>query len=158
MIVWRLCRARHATFDGQGAARHGGRWNHPGTSVVYTSATLSLATLELLVHVEPATTPGDLVAIPVTVPERLALHTIGDADLPAHWRGHPAPQRLADLGTAWAAGRSTAVLCVPSAVVPGERNYLLNPLHPEFRAIRVGRPERFVLDERFVRRPRARGG
>ena len=70
--------------------------------------------------------------------------------LPRDWHRFPAPESLAELGTRWARELFTAVLSVPSAVVPHERNYLVNPLHPHYRRIRVGRPERFTLDSRVL--------
>lgn len=153
MRVWRLCKAEHATFDGEGARTGGGRWNHPGTAIIYTSETLSLAALEFLVHVQPATMPDDLVAMAAEVPRGVAVREVRLGELPPGWREYPAPKELADLGTAWVAGLRTAVLSVPSAVIAQERNYLLNPRHPDFHKIRVGRRERFVLDPRLVQRP-----
>lgn len=148
MRVWRVSRRAHAAFDGKGARLAGGRWNHRGTPVVYTSATLSLAALEYFVNLDPGDAPDDLVATSSEVPDGLALRAVREKDLPSRWRGYPAPEALADLGTEWARRRSTAVLAVPSAVVPPETNYLLNPAHPEFRRISVGRPEAFSLDPR----------
>jgi len=119
---------------------------------VYTSATLSLAALECFVHVDPRDAPADLVAIPADVPDGLARREIAAGGLPAAWRRFPAPERLADLGTAWLRSGATAVLVVPSAVVPQERNVLLNPAHPEFRRVAVGRPEPFGFDPRMWKR------
>jgi RES domain-containing protein len=74
------------------------------------------------------------------------------AQLGRDWRQYPAPERLAELGSRWLRERRTAVLIVPSAVIPHENNYLLNPRHPSFRNIRIGRPERFVFDARMWKR------
>jgi RES domain-containing protein len=149
VTVWRLCKRRHAALDGQGARLAGGRWNSRGTAVVYASETLSLAALELLVHGDPALLPDDLVAIAIAIPDGLPVRRIEAAGLPRTWRRYPAPESLAPLGDAWAKDRASAVLSVPSAVVPGERNFLLNPAHPDFRRIRAGRPEKFALDARL---------
>jgi RES domain-containing protein len=150
--VWRLCKRRHAALDGEGARIAGGRWNSRGTAVVYASDSLSLAALELLVHCDPALLPDDLVAILIAIPDWLALRRIEIAELPRSWRRHPAPAPLARIGDLWAEEMTSAVLSVPSAVVPGERNVLLNPRHPDFGRIRVGRPERFALDARLASR------
>lgn len=117
---------------------------------VYTAAHLSLAVLELLVHV-PAREdlPTDLVAIPADFPDDLRIEEVGIAELPPNWRRTPAPGALADRGTAWLTATRTAVLAVPSAVVPREMNYILNPAHPDFRRIILGRAERFDLDPRL---------
>jgi RES domain-containing protein len=150
--VWRLCRKKNAAFDGEGARLAGGRWNRRGTAVVYTSATLSLAVLEYFVHLPASAAPPDLVAIPAEVPGSLSVTSIALASLPRGWRRYPAPEGLAELGSRWAVENRTAVLEVPSVVVPAERNYLLNPAHPDFRRIAVGKPEPFSLDFRMWKR------
>ena len=149
MELWRLCRRRHAAFDGEGARRAGGRWNRKGSAVVYASESLSLAALELLVHCDPSLLPTDLVAIRAKVPDGVAIRRVEEKDLPRDWRAYPAPPSLAEIGTAWIAAGDTAVLTVPSCLVPKERNALLNPAHGEFRRIRVGRPEAFSFDPRL---------
>jgi RES domain-containing protein len=147
--VWRLCKKAHAAFDGEGARRAGGRWNRRGTPVVYASQSLSLAALELLVHADPAFLPADLVAIAADVPDALAVEPIEAAGLPRDWRRYPAPEALADRGSDWARAGRTPVLSVPYAVVPQERNFLLNPAHPDFGRIRTGKPEPFAFDTRL---------
>ena len=151
MQVWRLCRRAHAAFDGEGARRAGGRWNRRGTPVVYVSQSLSLAALELLVHADAALLPDDLVAVPADIPDALPIEAVDAADLPRDWRRYPAPESLAERGTAWARAARSAALSVPSALVPNERNFLLNPAHPDFGKIRPGKPERFALDGRLRR-------
>jgi RES domain-containing protein len=150
MTVWRLCKRRHAALDGEGARLAGGRWNSRGTAVVYASETLSLAALELLVHCDPALLPDDLVAIAIEIPDGVSARRLEAAALGRAWRRHPAPESLARIGDQWARDRTSAILSVPSAVVPGERNVLLNPVHPDFRRIRARRPERFALDPRLA--------
>jgi len=149
--VWRLTSARHGghAFDGEGARVYGGRWNHPGTAIVYCSATLSLAALEYFVHVEPALAPPSLVAIAADLPAGLDIETLEIEALPASWRSYPAPERLRDLGTGWVRSKRTAVLQVPSSVVPHEMNVLLNPAHPDFAKIRLHDPEPFAFDPRM---------
>ncbi len=93
--------------------------------------------------------PADLVAIAADVPDDLLIENLRIADLPRDWRRTPAPAALADRGTAWLRAERTAVLAVPSAVVPPETNYILNPAHPDFRRIVVGRAEPFGLDPRL---------
>jgi RES domain-containing protein len=147
--VWRICSRQHQRFDGEGARRFGGRWNHVGTSVVYTSGSLSLAALELFVHLDIDVIPPNLVAIRAEVPDSLTIETVKIASLPKNWRGYPAPEAVKDIGTTWAAKDSTAILAVPSAVIPEERNYLLNPTHADFKRIRVRRPVPFRFDPRM---------
>lgn len=146
MRVWRVCKRRYAAFDGEGARLAGGRWNYPGTSMVYTSATLSLAVLEFLVHVVPGDIPGDLVAVGADIPDSVPKPEFVFELVPARdRRRYPALLGLCEWGTRWASTLHSAVVGVPSAVVPAERNYLLNPAHPAFREIQISAPEPFSL-------------
>jgi RES domain-containing protein len=147
--VWRLCKRRHAAFDGEGARLAGGRWNRKGTAVVYTSATRSLAAQELFVHLALDEAPADLVAASAEIPDDLPITALRIADLPKGWRRFPAPESLADLGTNWVESNESAVLEIPSAVIPQESNYLLNPRHPDFHRIRAQQPEAFTYDPRM---------
>ena len=149
MRVFRICKKAHAAFDGEGARLHGGRWNRKGTAVVYASESLALAALELLVHAEPAVLPDDLVAVAADVPDTVRVESVAIRDLPRDWRRHPPPEALAERGSEWARAGRTAVLAGPSALVPRERNFLLNPAHPDFRKIRPHKPEPFALDARL---------
>lgn len=149
MRVFRICSKAHAAFDGEGARLYGGRWNRRGTAVVYASDSLALAALELLVHAEADLLPDDLVSVAADVPDSLRVESVAASDLPRDWRRYPAPETLADRGTAWARAGRTAVLAVPSALVPRERNFLLNPAHPDFKKIRTQTPEPFALDTRL---------
>jgi RES domain-containing protein len=92
------------------------------------------------------------VAVSADIPETLTISRMTPSDLPANWRTYPAPETLADLGTRWAQELRTPVLAVPSAVIPQELNYLLNPLHSHFKRIRVGKPEAFRFDPRLQHR------
>lgn len=123
--------------------------------VVYTSATLSLAVMELLVHLDDDDLARAYVAVAAEIPDGLPIGRTRAADLPRGWRSYPAPAALPELGRRWVTATETAVLAVPSAVIPHELNYLLNPRHPHFKRIRVGRPEPFAFDPRL--RPTARG-
>src|SRR5207247_264007 len=156
MRVWRLCRRAHAAPDGEGARRYGGRWNQRGTALIYTSASGSLAALEYFVHLDPEDAPPDLILIPADIPPSPAIKELRVEELPADWRSLPAPDALAHLGTSWARQLQSAVLSVPSAMVPEERNYLLNPAHPEFRKITFAPARPFSFDPRMRKRPRGR--
>lgn len=152
MRVWRLCAPRHAAvaFAGEGAKKAGGRWNPRGRAAVYTSGTLALAALEMLAHVDRDTAP-ELVAVPADIPDGQPLTVVDSAGLPAGWRAYPAPPELQRVGAEWLAAGRTAVLVVPSVIVPVESNYVLNPLHADFARIVVGRPIPFLLDPRLTR-------
>lgn len=152
--VWRLVTARFAgsAFSGEGARLYGGRWNRKGVPMVYTSASQSLAMLEMLAQDDPLR--AQYVVIPAAIPDALEIERVATDELPTDWRGLGARGPLQELGTAWARSLSTAVLAVPSAVIPAESNYLLNPLHSDFGRIEIGEPEPFVTDPRlFPRSP-----
>lgn len=151
MRVWRIIPKLHLSraFDGEGARRFGGRWNRLGTRVVYTSATLSLATLEFFVNLDRDTEPDQLVALSADIPDDVHIDYMKMSSLPKNWRSYPVPEEVQDLGTAWVASGSTAVLAVPSAVIPDERNYLLNPAHPDFQRFHLNKPEVFHFDPRM---------
>jgi RES domain-containing protein len=153
-LVWRLTAPRYAerAYTGEGARLYGGRWNHPGTPIVYTSDTLSLAALEYFIHLEPDIAPEHLASRAAGIPVDLRIPLLSLADLPAGWRTFPAPERLKDLGTGWARSRVSLALSVPSTVIPHERNVLLNPLHPDFGKIRLLPPEDFSFDPRMWKR------
>jgi RES domain-containing protein len=117
--------------------------------VVYTSGSLSLAALELFVNVDIDILPPELVAIQADIPDTLTIEPVKIENLPKDWRRYPAPEALRNIGTAWVAKGSTAILSVPSAVIPEERNYLLNPAHRDFKRIRVRKPVPFHFDPRL---------
>jgi RES domain-containing protein len=151
MLVWRLCRSIHAAdaFSGEGARRFGGRWNSRGTPMIYTSTSLSLAAIELFVHLDPTLAPDDLVAIAATLPDGEPARNITTADLAPDWRSDEAGPRA--LGDAWIQSRSTLALKVPSVPIPPEWNVLINPLHPRLGELKIDPPQPFVFDARMFR-------
>ena len=148
--VWRIVREDHGytSFDGEGAWRFGGRWNSRGTRTVYTSATLSLAALETLVHLNPPVA-FKYVAIPIEFDEAL-VETFATSDLPADWNEEPPPPSTAEIGDRWVKESRSAVLELPSVIIPAEPNYLLNPTHSDFKRIRIGKPTSFSFDPRLI--------
>lgn len=119
---------------------------------MYASESLALAVLEYSVNVDPNLAPSPLVSIEVEVPDDLPIKTFSVDDLPSKWSIYPPPDKLALLGTEWANSGSTAVLMVPSAVVPEERNVVLNPRHPDFQRIVIRAPKPFKLDPRVLKK------
>lgn len=156
MRLWRITDAAYVrtAFTGDGAAATGGRWNSRGTKVVYASASLSTAILEILVHVDPTNAPASLRKIPIDVPDRLARETIRVTDLPKDWTRYPANPLLARMGDDWVARNKTSLLFVPSVVVESdeEPNVLLNPGHADFAKLRIGKATPVVFDPRLARK------
>jgi RES domain-containing protein len=151
MLVWRIVPKRRYSqaFTGEGARLYGGRWNPRGVRVVYTSATLSLAALEYFVHVSKETRPEDLVSISLEIPKNLRIERFSESTLSSNWRVYPATDELKEIGKKWIKSGATAVLAVPSAVIPQELNYLINPDHPDFKKMKISKPTPFNLDERM---------
>jgi RES domain-containing protein len=118
--------------------------------VVYVSQTLSLCALEALVHFGIDDAPEDFSALSVNVPDGLGVEQLELSRLPGDWRTYPAPAALQELGTEWARSGRTLLLSVPSAVIPAERNFLINPLHPDFGKLGFGKPEPFSFDPRLL--------
>lgn len=152
LTIWRIIKAKHRStaFSGLGARSFGGRWNSPGVAMVYLAESRALAALELLVHLMAADLPSRYVFIPVEVPDIL-VEPLDAKRLLKDWRATPAPTRLREMGDAWLAGGSSAVLQVPSAVVPREFNFLLNPAHADSAKLVIGDSEPFDFDLRLAK-------
>jgi RES domain-containing protein len=120
--------------------------------MVYTSESPALAALEQLVGLDEPSALARMVLIAVDIPDAVVTD-LDAAALPPNWRSYPAPPELQRLGDAWISGRASLALRVPTVVVPHQFNFLLNPLHEAFAALRPGDSETFELDERLLRRP-----
>ena len=160
MRAFRLCAAHRDPRDPTGAQKWGGRWNSPGKAVLYAASSLSLACLEILVHLRDPSNLPDFIYVEiqmsteeVAVWSRLASETrpileseqlsreIGDRWLRDPSLGFPPLRR---------GGESAPVMEVPSVVVPQERNYLLNPEHPRFSQLTWSAPQPFRIDPRLI--------
>ncbi len=149
--LWRVVKRTHAAtaFDGKAAHRYGGRWNSSGRGAVYASASKSLAVLEVLVHLDVGRTLPRLVAFTFEVDATL-VDRVSDSQLPRHWRTSRGLLATQQIGDAWLVSGRTLALAVPSAIVPEELNYLLNPAHPVFARLEFGRSIPFLLDPRLM--------
>jgi RES domain-containing protein len=147
--VWRITTRRFAdqAFSGEGARLYGGRWNRVGQSVIYTAESRSLALLEMLVQDEPLR--AHYVLIPVHLPESVSMETMDTSVLPRDWRSHAGREVLQTLGGEWLRQSRSCVLAVPSAVMPAELNFLINPQHSDFKRILLGEPETLDTDMRL---------
>ena len=134
MRVYRLCRASYPPYDGEGARRAGGRWNSKGARVVYMSENRSLAVLEILVHLSDVL--PDNVLGSADLPDDVSPEILTDKELPENWATLVVGEQYTTrhLGDEWLRRGNSAALSVPS-VTSGERNFLLNPEHPQFRQI-----------------------
>lgn len=149
--VWRLVAPKYSDriFSGAGAYRHGGRWNSPGRAVVYMSERLSLCALESLVHRVQMPMMRGFKCVSMDVPQEL-ITEFGLKDLPVDWTAVPVPQSTQRIGDRWFDEKALPVLKVPSTVIPGEHNFVVNPSHPEFRSIIIGKIQDFKFDKRLL--------
>ena len=113
--------------------------------MIYTASSLALSALEILAS-RAGELPDNYVAVSVEIPDDLSVITMSEAILPPNWWSNPHLAKTRDLGTSWVSDLQSAVLSVPSAVIRQERNYILNPAHPDFSRITFGDPEVFLWD------------
>ncbi|MEO6046919.1 MAG: RES family NAD+ phosphorylase [Candidatus Kapaibacterium sp.] len=150
MYGWRLAKAKYQVLDGEGARLYGGRWNSRGNPVVYLAGSVSLALLELLVHTDLDIMPSDILLLKIEIPDNAMVEELNP--VPKNWRQIPAPPACQKAGDDWIISGRSAVLSVPSIVIPEERNYLLNPRHPDSGRIIIIEKNQFSFDPRLFGR------
>ena len=150
MKVYRLSRKKYSEeLSGKGAAIVGGRWNSRGTQIIYTAQSRALALAEVAVHLTVATLPDDFVMVEIELPDQMAIAKLDPEDLPKRWNVFPYNLQTQNFGDDFVRTSEKAVLRVPSAVVPGDFNYLINPRHSEFGEIKISKIEDFPMDNRL---------
>jgi RES domain-containing protein len=155
--VWRITSKKFtkSAFKGDGARLFGGRWNTPGIPLIYAAESKSLAVLEILVHLDSPDLLRKYVLFEVKMEDSLMTH-LDPASLPKDWRRDPPPPDAQRIGDEWASSARSAVLRVPSAIVTGEFNFLLNPRHTDFGRLKIGQPQSFSFDARLARSSKSR--
>ena len=153
ITVWRIVSANYKdkAYTGDGGRIHGGRWNSKGVAAVYTADSLAMASIEMIVNLP---TPK-LLQKYVRISAQISLDFVSElsgADLPEDWNSRPISPSTRAIGDRWIKEQSSAVLRVPSIVVPEEYNYLLNPNHPDFAKIEIGKPIIYFFDSRVTKR------
>ncbi len=151
ITAWRLDKAKHVkdAFTGEGARRVSGRWHHQGIPVVYLSESLALSVLEKFVHVGFDASHITFVYFKVEIPDSVPVDKLKASHLPDDWTAEPPRDSTKYIGSQWAKKAETAVLRVPSVLVPKSWNYMLNPAHRDFKKIRISDPMSFVFDARM---------
>ncbi len=139
-------------FDGEGSFRFGGRWNSRGTRILYTAGSLSLAALEMLVHLNNEEILLSYSFAVAEFDESLILPIEEFRTLPENWSVSPPPLEIQRIGDEWAEAQASVVLKVPTSVLPVEFNYLINVEHPKFSKIQLGEPRAFTFDERLYKK------
>lgn len=151
--AWRLSLRKYAesAFSGEGPRIYGGRWNPVGVPVVYASLSLSLAVLEVFVHMTTRAEPDDYVSIEVDLGiDESQAERVDLRKLPRNWRMLENPT-LQAMGAEWAQSKRSLVLLVPSVIIEGEWNAVVNPLHPSAKKIALSKPKSFTFDERLFK-------
>lgn len=151
IIAWRLIKkSREAeAFSGEGARLYGGRWNHRRTAVVYLSDSLSLAALEVFVHLGPSYRGMIFAPFHIEIPDKLSVDSLARDKLPKNWRGEPPSDTCKDIGTDWVKGGTSAVLEIPSVIIPVQKNYVINISHPDYSLFQIVREDDFSFDPRM---------
>ncbi len=148
--VYRIAKKAYIQdLSGEGARLYGGRWNKKGVVMLYTASNRSLATVEYLVNLPMALIPNDIAIIELILPSRLKIQTIQAKDLPKGWQSYPASYQLQEIGNRWISENKTLLLKVPSSVVQGEYNILINPNHVLFNKITISKIETLIIDKRL---------
>ncbi len=139
-------------LSGAGAERTGGRWNEPGVAVLYASESRALACLETVVHLGAGSLPLNRYLVEIALPDPVwaAREEQDAAALPVGWDAEPASLTSIGFGTAWLRSGRSPVLCVPSVIVPEERNILLNPAHPLMAGVAARKIRRWCYDTRLA--------
>lgn len=154
MIVFRLCKARYADdLSGAGAEKLGGRWNGKGQAALYTSYSRALCVAELAVHLPLGIMPDDFVMISIEIPDNAPIYEPMDDELPGDWKSIPHAHAGQELGNTLLKSNQYLGIKMPSVVVPGEYNLILNPQHPSFTAVKIKKKEDFKFDKRLLKIP-----
>jgi len=152
MKVYRVVPSSRAKdLSGEGARRHGGRWNSPGVPMIYTAASASLAVLETLVHMSLSVFPENLVMVTLELPEG-PVQTLDPNQLPENWATYPASAEVNEIGDTWAKNETSLGLLVPSAVLPQENNLIINPRHPQADSVKIVDIAPYQVDRRLLKK------
>ena len=150
MEVFRLVRKRFGQeLSGRGSALFGARWNSVGVELVYTAANRALAMAEVAVHFTWGTLPRDYEMLTISIPDDTKIISVELEELPVDWRKFPYPESTQKFGDRFVEGNQACVLQIPSVVVEGEVNFLLNPNHSDFNAIQIAARVPFPFDQRL---------
>ena len=151
MFLYRITNKKYAAdLSGAGAKQYGGRWNSVGKAVIYTSTSVSLATLEFLCHTAGTLIPKNFVIIKLESSDSITSAEIKVTTLPSDWRQYPAPIQLQIIGNKWLDKSERLLLKVPSVIIPIENNILINPFHKEISKIKIVEISDFTIDDRII--------
>lgn len=152
MIVYRLAKGKYAQdLSGVGASLFGYRWNSKGIKVVYTASSRALAMAEVLVHLPLDLIPSGYLMLEIEIPTIIGIEEIDVATLNEDWNRFPHSNQTKQMGDQFFRACQSCVLKVPSAVVKGDYNFLLNPIHVDMKLIKVVSVSEFPFDKRIFK-------
>ncbi len=153
MTVYRLSAAKFSNdLSGKGAEKSGGRWNSIGTAILYTSDSRALCTAEIAVHTPLGSVPANYRLVSIELPTNCSMQQINPNELPSDWKSFPPTNSTQKIGDLFAKNNQHLILKVPSCVVPGDFNYLINPNHPDFKQVEIKSIVSFDFDDRLFRK------
>lgn len=157
LTAYRIFKTVHASkwFDGEGSYLYGGRWNSPGIRVLYAAASLSLAALEMLVYIDDEDMIDEYSWATVEFDEGSVATVESVGRVPTNWKDYSERETVCAIGNRWVLSNENAVLRVPTAIIPGEFNYIINLSHPAIDKIKFGPVHNFLFDKRLARKERA---
>ena len=149
MLLWRI--SNHPSLAGDGALRTPGRWHTRGRRIVYCAQSPAAALLEILVHfeIDIQDLPVRYRLLKIDVPDDVHVERVSADELPADWPEKTEATRA--LGDDWLAKASSALLRVPSAIVPETFNVLLNPAHQDAKRIVIVQAGEHAIDPRLLK-------
>ncbi len=152
MIVYRLCKEDYINdLSVWGAEISGGRWNNKGLPALYTASSRALAVLEVAVHVPFGIMPINYWMMVIEIADNLSQVKLNIADLPKNWNRNPIAKATQYIGNDFLSSNLYLILQAPSATVPGDWNYIINPRHPDFKELKVIMTEPFEFDSRLFK-------
>ncbi|MFZ1527438.1 MAG: RES family NAD+ phosphorylase [Ferruginibacter sp.] len=148
MTGFRICNTTYADdISGRGAKLYGGRWNSAGFPMLYLGEHISLCAVELLVHLQPKDKSTAFALLNIDWPDAAKTTAINPAKLKRNWHNDIAYTRF--MGDEFIKDKSSLLMKVPSAIIPDEFNFLANPLHPDFKKIKISKSREFLFDDRL---------
>lgn len=152
MIIYRITKEKYVfSFNGKGAAKFGNRWNSKGTEVIYCAESSALAFAELSVYLNVTMASTEYVMLIIEVQKHVKIKEISKFTLPENWSNYPHLKNTQIIGDEFVQDNEFAIMKVPSAIVQGNSNYVINPNHKNFKDIEVVETQSFPIDSRFFR-------
>ena len=150
MTLFRLSKSKYSKdLTGKGAELSGGRWNSKGTPLIYTCESRALCTTEIAVHTQLGIIPSDFELITLSFPGNTKICELTVSSLPDDWKSFPHSHSTQIIGDNFVSENKFLILKVPSVVVPGEYNFLINPNHKDIKLVQIVSIEPFDFDERL---------